>query len=1241
MVVSEKNVYVLSGGHQFIADVERKSNLSNSETTVSRNLWNLYTEDGKILCNIFDSSNFSIRSQLTTGSSNVSKSSVGCHDRMFMPNCGGYIGQCQMYDNAYSITEKTVEAFKSEYRMDVNGNYGTYSFDCGFCRYLPISAYSDSYFTYINPSDIYTPTDGVTYLLEYPLNEFYSDFGTDYLNGSPTIFADAVTTKYYLNHCFSVEGVATVGSDIRVRKMRDYLGVGNTANSVYLTFRNNRIGTYDESEWSSENQDGTQSEEQSAGQTADQTEGQTEIEFSYCAKDITTLGCMDNIVICPFSVNGFAFSSSFNSVFSSGGEFDLYDAVKSVQPHDNSFVLYLIADGKYAKKLVYIPKVGNIAQHDEWTFENDEDVVGVDFVETDSSVMMVSKRNGVLNIFSKSHYCQFGMTDERACPFDRPKFGYPGINLTDIFNGCIDYSAFYSGDGIVGVKCRKSTGSDGCMAFVTKGFSTDEREYEIGEYFQMLLCNKGEMFERIFHNAEVVESETYRFNFNRKANEIASCSFVVDNGQTQTFNSKYVDGDVTVKKPFFDSLTVTSNISSGSPFFTYDSDTVAISLTSTGTLKPVLRTYNTSITCTPSFKVTSTLKPQYVVSDVLFDYLSTSANGLTVGEYVFVQFSDGGLKMAHVDSLMSRCGYSLMSDTGPINASVADGELCIDVKFAMVNFDEAVKNSAISLSKYIKSDFNSRYVTVKPFLRTVYSKTEDGKIVGYEQSFSVFPSNSDREIICESVNGGTVMKDVEQMPISSWDFAFEQYVPQSMGVAVKSINSETSKHDAAISLVHWNDDDGVFHTDSDYRDLSQSIGGLYLQYNAICTDVAINAYYGKANKLNEKYYGNCVSTVSEYPHPCFGDLVTAGTGLKIFDGPLSKNMTVGDVFALNGYVIVKNYEIDAVEAKPLGAYAENVVKTGKTHVGGVSPLLHGGYVVTNFFCDDNSRDTVKGLYKVENVVDKNSIIKGAYVRLGSNGTLRRKQDINNYNGLWHIRPGKNIEFYPKSEVGKVWKPYYVNKYVDFIEYHNGYYYICLKSTKINDDNTIGYDIVETDDLFSEKSTVALSAHMVVSGIRFFDEDVVVEYSEIIDGALQKSAIKTFKYGKSDTKFKVFGVPAEKESGEDDSDVDESGVVNANAVSERHPFSTRHSIVSDGVAEYDNVEVLYSMNRFTPVNSHKANMFSIKIEDLGLDESPFLSDSQKNSVRTWLKNKVIDIVDEIKPAHTEIFDVYVS
>ncbi len=1205
IVVSEKNVYVLSGGRQFVADVEKKSNLTTSETAVSRNPWNLYTEDGSILCNLFDSEKFDIRSQITTGSSGSSKNGSDRHERMFMPNCGRYVGQCQLYGNAYSVSERTTATFDADYRVDVTGNTKTYSADYGFCRYLPVSAYEDGHFNYISPTDTFTPTGGINYLYEYPVNGFYSDFGNDYVSGVPTMYADAIATKYYLDPSFSVNGVAVGENGLRVRRMRDYLGIGNTGNSVYLTFRNDHTGSFDS--------DGTSRTPQSAKR-----------EYSFTADNLLTFGCLDNIAVCPVDGSGFAYSTDVNSDFSFSSEIDLMSAVRCVQPKDNSFMLYLISkdDGgvKKADRLVYIPKNGTVKSCEEWAFENDEDIGDVKFVETDSSVVVASRNNGLLNVFSKSHYYAFGMTDEKICPFERPKFGYPDKDFVDIFNGCFDYSVFYNGKGVLGVKCRRG-GTDDCMSFASKAFSTDERDYEIGEYFQLLVCDGGEdLFRKEFVDVGITETETVRSFTKSKIFEETSTATVSAGGKAD-FLTDCVSGSVLVKGEFFEATEVSAILKRGSDGFCCDTDFFSVSLTASPSGNYDIYAANTvSVTVgfAPNVVTTNEMIPQTVVSDILFDYSSTSAFDVSGGDYLFVQFGGKGLKKIHADELMDERGYSVLSDCGVANRVADDSEICTDVKFSAVSYDDSLRDSSIAMSRYIGSDFESRRVTVKPAIKATFRKVENGKTIGYEQSFSVFPTEGRDETVKESVYGDSTVKDIESRPISEFDFAMGQTIPNSMGVAVRSIDSGTSKHDAAISLVHWNDEDGVYSTNADYNSEDQSVGGLYLQHSGICTDVVVNGYSAANGSASAKSRDRLVSTVSEYPHPCFGSLVTAGTGLKIFDGPLSDSMTVGDIFEINGYVVVKNYETASVDATPLDRYDDAVAKCGKTHVGGAHPFLHGGYVVTNFFSDLNNESTVKGLYGVEQVVGRTTTIGGDAA-------------VNNYCGLWHIKPSKPIEFYPKSEVGKVWKPFYAGKYVDFILHHGGRYYISLRSEKDVSETTVGYDIVETDDLFTEKNVKSLSGNLVVTGMRFFDNEAVVEYRKVVGGVLSDAVLKSFKYGKADSKFDVRGIPADGADSSDDGDVETT----------KRPLDVQKTQSSDGVSDYDNVEVLYSLNRFTPVNSHKSNLFSVKVEDLGLDESPFLSDSQKKSVRIWMRNKIMDIVDELKPAHTEIFDVFVD
>ena len=1208
LVVSEKNVYVLSGGRQFIADVEKKTNLTNSESSVSKNPWNLYTEDGKILNNLFDSTQFEIRSQVTSGTSNCSKNDANCHEKMYMPNCGKYVGQCQLYGNAYSITERTTETFDADYKIDVTGNTKTYSFDYGFCRYFPASAYKDKYFTYIYPTDIYTPTDGINYIMEYPLNGFYSDFGNDYTNSTPTIFADAITTKYYLDHTFSVNGVSTTDSGIRVRDMRDYLGIGNTGNSIYFTFRNNRYGTYDANGQSFEN----------ANENA--------TEYVYKTSDINLLGCMDNLVIYPYSSKGCIFSSSLDSDFTFSESINIFNAIRSAQPKDNSFIVYeKVGDGVTADlddataTLVYIPKNGTADSYQ--TYFYGKAVVRHDkakFIELPTSVIVVGNFSGIINIYSKNHFYKNGIYDERIKPFVKPKVGYPGNEFKNFFDSCSDFSVFYNGNNIIGIKCKYK---DGYMAFVSKAFSTEDRDYEIGEYFQPLLCDTDELFEKQFVKAEIAEHDMIRSSLKSKLFE-ESNKYEIKVGKTLDFKTECISGSINLKSSFTEPISVSATFKTDVTEYNYDSDTLSVHLTGDNS-EYSQNTIATSLTFTPVITTTNTIIPQYAISDILFDYSSVSAYDIKKGEYVFVQINGKGLKKIHVDSIMDKRGYSVLSDCGIINNVDIEDAICSDIKIATISHDESTRDTSISMSEYIGSDFKKKYVTVKPAIRATYKKYSNSTLIGYEQSFSVFPLSGRDKVVKEVIYDDTTVNNIEQLPIDNFDFALGQYIPNSMAIPVKTLEIDTSKHDAAISLVHWNDADGIFKTDADYSNSSQSVSGLYLQYNGMCTEVILNGYNDKQSvDGTSNYKDRFVSTISEYPHPCYGSLVTAGTGLGIFDGPLSPNMTVDDIMTINGYVVVKNYEISEVEATPQSKYSEEVIKSGKMHINGVNPFLHGGYVVTNFFRDDNNSTTIKNLYGVEQIVDKNIVLEN----VGNDNSVK----INNYNGLWHIKPTKNIEFYPKSERGKVWKPYYAGKYVDFIKYYNGYYYISLRNTKELNGDTIGYDIIETDDLFDEKKYKSLSTNMVVSAIRFFDDNAVVEYSKIENGKLVKNCLKSFYYGKVDTKFDVTGIPKETQK-----------VRKSEEITNKHALTVETLMASDDVSKYDNVEVVYSLNRFTPVNSHKSNMFAIKIEDLGLDDSPFLSDSQKKSIKTWLKNKVIDIVDEIKPAHTEIFDVFVN
>lgn len=74
--------------------------------------------------------------------------------------------------------------------------------------------------------------------------------------------------------------------------------------------------------------------------------------------------------------------------------------------------------------------------------------------------------------------------------------------------------------------------------------------------------------------------------------------------------------------------------------------------------------------------------------------------------------------------------------------------------------------------------------------------------------------------------------------------------------------------------------------------------------------------------------------------------------------------------------------------------------------------------------------------------------------------------------------------------------------------------------------------------------------------------------------------------------------------------------------------------------YQHIEVIESWNRFDgDMNAgHKSSMFSIKLIDTGLNEST-ISEDIKQKLRQNVMNNVRTIIDNIIPAHTQLFNIY--
>ena len=292
-----------------------------------------------------------------------------------------------------------------------------------------------------------------------------------------------------------------------------------------------------------------------------------------------------------------------------------------------------------------------------------------------------------------------------------------------------------------------------------------------------------------------------------------------------------------------------------------------------------------------------------------------------------------------------------------------------------------------------------------------------------------------------------------------------------------------------------------------------------------------------------------------------------------------------------------NYNVDSVSAHTPEEVKESV-RVSLSPVP-IDKYPYGGYVVTDNLL--NTTDVSK-LYSAE--------LK----------YTNEEYNKNNYVQLWHVRPTGYVEFYPKSYEDKEWKPYYAGKNIIDIVYAGGFYYIML-----TDNTSIGYDIIETPSLFEEQEYTYIADNMKVSNFKTFEKYAVVEYKHKTNSSIRY--VKWFKYGYAKYKYDfLYSIGSNQ-------NVSSSSVATGE-IELTHTSATLPS-------KYDNVEQVYSINRFIPNNVHKSQYFSIKVEDLGIDKSDYLSDSQKEFVKMWIKNNITEIVNKNKPAQTELLQVYID
>lgn len=74
--------------------------------------------------------------------------------------------------------------------------------------------------------------------------------------------------------------------------------------------------------------------------------------------------------------------------------------------------------------------------------------------------------------------------------------------------------------------------------------------------------------------------------------------------------------------------------------------------------------------------------------------------------------------------------------------------------------------------------------------------------------------------------------------------------------------------------------------------------------------------------------------------------------------------------------------------------------------------------------------------------------------------------------------------------------------------------------------------------------------------------------------------------------------------------------------------------------YQHIEGIESINKIDYVNNqHKSNMYSIEINDIGLNTTEWISDKVKDKLKQDIKNNIRSLVQVICPANTQLFEIY--
>lgn len=498
---------------------------------------------------------------------------------------------------------------------------------------------------------------------------------------------------------------------------------------------------------------------------------------------------------------------------------------------------------------------------------------------------------------------------------------------------------------------------------------------------------------------------------------------------------------------------------------------------------------------------------------------SKSTFALHVGSYVFIQFADCTLGLCHISDIFKTKNAIRMEYCGPCNSSQMlsgyakgkfDGKLpiCMNAHLLVQSDSYSLISNAVNNTKFPLSEYKGldRFFYSDASLAASYSVSGTDDLSGFS-TFSLMPfGRSTKDALITATYGNTSVS-AERLGIDSLEYVNGHMVGRTLAMPWKIMSAETALHNCGVCITKWNPKSGYSVCNSGFfsdEPSSVSLGGMHLQYVGVSYELFVegqdvntlqshstlicNCPYGNVNCVNHPPTRRTWTTGEKshdrngyaYPALAYYDFETAGTGLKVFEGPFSSNMKLSDVSLILNYLVVTNYDVDAVRsATSDGEWTDG----GKNYDNPVAKYENGGYVVVDLNSTNELKST-KDMYEVETVIDDDI------------------SDKEKYRYLYRIAPTKGPKVYPESRESEAWKPYYAGCKVKFVKYHNGYFYIALTKDNVN------YELVETDTLFAEKELVQTNGNVAISGIRFFDDTVVVEY----ENAGEKQKLQWFYSG---------------------------------------------------------------------------------------------------------------------------------